>query len=121
MEILQEFLRKTVTAASGICAVVRKGKGPSLVECLTYRIRPHNEGSEEIRPRQEIERWKKKDPVLLFRRRLMAKGILTESAVKKIAEEVSAELEEEPYGSQRKVQLLSLRRRLRTFLSETRG
>jgi TPP-dependent pyruvate/acetoin dehydrogenase alpha subunit len=84
---VHEAVQKAVARA-------RKGKGPSLVECLTYRIRPHNEGSEEIRPRQEIERWKKKDPVLLFRRRLMAKGTLTEDAVKKIAEEVNAELEE---------------------------
>jgi pyruvate dehydrogenase E1 component alpha subunit len=72
----------------------RRGEGPSLIELTTYRIRSHNERSKEIRPQSEIDEWKKKDPVLTFRRQLIEKGILREGDVEKIAKDVETEIEE---------------------------
>jgi len=45
----------------------RSGQGPTLLECKTYRYRGHHEGDPNMgaryRTRQEIEAWKKKDPI----------------------------------------------------------
>src|SRR4030042_3568746 len=64
----------------------RKGKGPSLIECKTYRIRPHYEMLPDLkgcepRPQEEIEKWKKRDPIRLFQKRLLEQGILTKADI----------------------------------------
>ncbi len=43
----------------------RSGKGPTLIECLTYRQRAHAEGMREIgyRTDDEVQRWKERDPI----------------------------------------------------------
>lgn len=50
----------------------RRGGGPTLLECKTYRTRAHSEGMRDAgyRTQDEVERWKMRDPILLFRRRL---------------------------------------------------
>jgi pyruvate dehydrogenase E1 component alpha subunit/2-oxoisovalerate dehydrogenase E1 component alpha subunit len=55
----------------------RSGGGPTLVECLTYRMGPHSSSDDPTRYRQaeEVERWKHRDPVERFRRYLEAKGL----------------------------------------------
>lgn len=54
------------------------GGGPTLVEAKTYRFRGHFEGLPEWRPAEEVEAWKRRDPVALTRERLLAAGGLTE-------------------------------------------
>jgi len=43
----------------------RSGGGPTLLECKTYRLRPHAEGMRDAgyRTKEEIEEWRKKDPI----------------------------------------------------------
>lgn len=55
----------------------RAGGGPTLVECLTYRMGPHSSSDDPTRYRKadEVERWKLRDPVERFRRYLEAKGL----------------------------------------------
>jgi acetoin:2,6-dichlorophenolindophenol oxidoreductase subunit alpha len=52
----------------------RGGEGPSFVEAVTYRHLAHNEGEEAFsgvyRPPDEVEAWKKRDPVASLRRKL---------------------------------------------------
>jgi pyruvate dehydrogenase E1 component alpha subunit len=77
----------------------RAGDGPSLLECKTYRYRSHTEGvpdwsHAEIRSQEEIEAWKKRDPVTLFREKLLESGILTQEDVTRIDKEITAEVEE---------------------------
>jgi pyruvate dehydrogenase E1 component alpha subunit len=48
----------------------------------------------EPRPREEIDAWKKRDPVDLFRNKLLDKGVLTQADVERIDAEVMAEMEE---------------------------
>jgi len=53
----------------------RRGEGPSLVECKTYRVRGHYEGDPATYRSKEItEEWKKKDPIQLFRAYLLGAG-----------------------------------------------
>jgi len=54
----------------------RTGGGPTLIECQTYRIRPHAEGMQDFgyRTREEVEQWKARDPIRMFRERLLSEG-----------------------------------------------
>jgi len=41
----------------------REGNGPSIVECLTFRITPHNSSDSDPRPDELLQEWKQKDPI----------------------------------------------------------
>ena len=79
----------------------RAGDGPSLIECKTYRYRSHSEGSRDIahvdpRPAEEIEAWMKRDPIKLFREKLLGQEVVTQADVEQIdreADEWAAEIE----------------------------
>src|ERR1700690_1781765 len=54
----------------------RAGAGPSLIECLTYRYSGHSRADPaKYRPEGELERWKLRDPLPLYRRRLAELGV----------------------------------------------
>ena len=66
----------------------RSGGGPSLLETITYRTRGHYEGDpENYRTRQEIDGWRKKCPIVLFRKYLLEKSSCTEEELFSIEEE----------------------------------
>jgi pyruvate dehydrogenase E1 component alpha subunit len=57
-------------------ATARGGNGPSLIECLTYRHSGHSRADPaKYRPEGELERWKQRDPIKLYRERLRQVGI----------------------------------------------
>ena len=54
----------------------RAGGGPSLIECKTYRYSGHSRADPaKYRPEGELEKWKKRDPVVIYRERLKQFGI----------------------------------------------
>src|SRR5262244_1148466 len=54
----------------------RAGEGPSLIECLTYRHSGHSRADPaKYRPEGELEKWKERDPVKLYRERLKQFGV----------------------------------------------
>src|SRR5262249_17752613 len=54
----------------------RAGKGPSLIECLTYRHSGHSRADPaKYRPEGELEKWKERDPIKIYRERLAQFGI----------------------------------------------
>jgi acetoin:2,6-dichlorophenolindophenol oxidoreductase subunit alpha len=54
----------------------REGAGPSLIECLTYRHSGHSRADPATyRPKGELEKWKERDPVVLYRERLKQFGV----------------------------------------------
>jgi 2-oxoisovalerate dehydrogenase E1 component len=56
----------------------RRGDGPTLIECLTYRWHGHMEGDEmDYRPAGELEDWRRRDPIATWRDRLVDEGVLT--------------------------------------------
>jgi pyruvate dehydrogenase E1 component alpha subunit len=77
----------------------RSGEGPSMVECKTYRIRPHTcamvdlKGTEP-RSQEEIDAWKERDPIRLYQASLLKEGILTNDDVQRIRQEAKKEMEE---------------------------
>lgn len=77
----------------------RAGEGPSLLECKTYRFRVHMEGDQDITPagprsQEEIDAWLKRDPIELYRRKLLEQGILTKADIERIDREAAAEMED---------------------------
>ncbi|NMB17044.1 MAG: thiamine pyrophosphate-dependent dehydrogenase E1 component subunit alpha, partial [Firmicutes bacterium] len=55
-------------AAREAVARAREGKGPTLLECLTYRWTGHTVGDPGLyRSKEEVEAWKQKDPIPRFR------------------------------------------------------
>ena len=54
----------------------RSGGGPSLIECLTYRHSGHSRADPaKYRPEGELDRWKLRDPIKIYRERLLQFGV----------------------------------------------
>jgi pyruvate dehydrogenase E1 component subunit alpha len=67
-------------AARRAAEAVRGGGGPRLVEARTYRFRAHSMYDPDLyRTREEIERWKARDPLALFSAALRERGLLTDA------------------------------------------
>jgi len=60
-------------------ASVRGGDGPYLLEFRTYRFRAHSMYDPELyRNKEEVEQWKKRDPIVTYEARLREWGLLTD-------------------------------------------
>lgn len=65
-----------LSAAETAIARARRGDGPTLLECKTYRVRGHFEGDpQRYKPSDELGRWKDRDPIKLFRAHLASAGV----------------------------------------------
>jgi 2-oxoisovalerate dehydrogenase E1 component alpha subunit len=71
------------------------GEGPTLVECVTYRLEGHSTSDDPraYRPPEVVAPWKEKDPILRMRRYLEARGALDAEADARLREEVRLELQ----------------------------
>ena len=72
----------------------RAGKGPTLIECKTYRHKGHSRvDPAAYRPKAEVSEWMKKDPIIRFKTHLLERQILTDQEAKKIEAEVTDSIE----------------------------
>ena len=73
-------------------ARARRGEGPTLIECKTYRFRGHAEGlPSPYRTKEELAEWMEKDPIKAYTEKLIETKVLT----KKQADEIDQEMVEE--------------------------
>lgn len=73
----------------------RNGQGPTLIECKTYRHRGHFEGDPTVyRDKEEVKEWLQKDPIPRLVEFMLDNNVVTEEEIKKIDEEIAAEIEE---------------------------
>ena len=74
----------------------RAGDGPTLIECKTYRFRAHTSDDDDrtYRTAEEVEAWRKKDPLRQLRQYLIEQRLLTEAEEVAIDEELKAEVDE---------------------------
>jgi len=73
----------------------RKGEGPTLIECKTYRHKGHSRvDPAKYRPKEEVEEWLAKDPIKRFKEKLLQEGAITEAEIQQIEQEVAAEIDE---------------------------
>jgi len=67
----------------------REDRQPTLVEAFTYRFRGHSAADPEVyRTKEEVEEWRKKDPITVFRDRLLADGVISEGEVGQMRERI---------------------------------
>ena len=73
----------------------RAGLGPTLIEAKTYRQRGHYEGDPMVyRSKAEMDEWKRRDPVVGLRGRLLAEAGIPEAEIAAIEQDVQAILDE---------------------------
>ena len=73
----------------------RSGKGPTLIECVTYRIMMHTTADDPTRYQkvEEVELWRKRDPLPRFEQYLQTKEVLTDKNRAEIESEIKAEIQ----------------------------
>jgi pyruvate dehydrogenase E1 component alpha subunit len=74
----------------------RSGKGPTLIECVTYRMNMHTTADDpkKYRKEEEVESWRKKDPIPRFQNYLKEKGLLSDTEIGKVEEEIKAQIQQ---------------------------
>ncbi len=73
----------------------RAGYGPTLIECVTYRIMMHttSDDPKKYRSEEEVECWRLRDPLIRYSKYLLQKNILTEQGLVALEEEIKAEIQ----------------------------
>ena len=95
-DVLEVF--ETSKKATDAC---RNGNGPIFMEFMTYRFRGHVGPDDniqgchtDIRPKDEIEAWLQKDPIIRFERHLLEQQLIDEDRILAIREGVASEISE---------------------------
>jgi acetoin:2,6-dichlorophenolindophenol oxidoreductase subunit alpha len=81
-------------AASQAIAAARADQGPTLLECKTYRDRPHCMVIPEHRSPEELQCWKARDPIDLFEAHLASRAGIAQAELEGVRARVTAELAE---------------------------
>jgi pyruvate dehydrogenase E1 component alpha subunit len=76
-------------------ARARAGGGPTLVECKTYRRGGHSRSdANAYRDKEEEKVWLARDPIPMAQKKLMSMGILTQSDIARIDDEIEKEMQD---------------------------
>jgi pyruvate dehydrogenase E1 component alpha subunit len=80
-------------AARGAIDEIRSGGGPTFLEARTYRFRAHSMFDPQLyRTKEEVEEWKRRDPIRLLELRLRTAGWLDDAALAALEREIEAEI-----------------------------
>ena len=75
--------------------IAREDRRPTMVEAFTYRYRGHSAADPEVyRSKEEVEEWRKKDPIEMFADRLEAEGVLAEGQREEMRERLDKRITE---------------------------
>ena len=81
-------------AAGDAVRLARNGEGPTLIECKTYRHYTHFVGEpDNYRPKEEVNTWKKKDPITGYAQRLIREEAAVQEELDEILRSVNQEVE----------------------------
>ena len=83
-------------AASQAVSRAKKGEGPTLMECETYRYKGHGvyDSGLDYRTQQEVDEWMKRDPIQTFERKLTTENLATVEELEAIRSKVKSRLAE---------------------------
>jgi 2-oxoisovalerate dehydrogenase E1 component len=85
---------KVYETVKKIAEDIRENPRPVLLECITFRMRGHEEASgTKYVPKELFEVWGKKDPVNNFERFLSDEGVLTEDLIEEIRNEIKQDID----------------------------
>jgi pyruvate dehydrogenase E1 component alpha subunit len=75
-------------------ARARAGKGPTLLECQTYRWKGHSKSDANVyRTRQEMEEWKRRCPIKRLNEKLVTEGVLNPDEALALEKQAAADIE----------------------------
>ena len=82
-------------AANEAVERARSGGGPTLIECVTYRLMMHTTADDPKRYRsdEEVEQWSKRDPLIRFEKYLMDIGLLSEEKRERVESETLEQIQ----------------------------
>jgi TPP-dependent pyruvate/acetoin dehydrogenase alpha subunit len=84
---------RDVTAEAA--ARARSGGGPTLIEAKSYRVTPHSAATKtDLRPPEELDAWRARDPILRFSRRLAEEHGVAPARLEQIEEQSRRDVEE---------------------------
>jgi len=73
----------------------RKGEGPTLIECKTYRRRGHSRvDPARYRPKEEVAEWLRRDPIKRFEDYLLQNDVLTEEELQSVKAQVADRIDD---------------------------
>lgn len=73
----------------------RSGQGPTLIDALTYRVEGHfNLDDGAYQPRDEVEAWKKRDPITVLSSKLIESGLMTGAEIEDMRTKANTEIEQ---------------------------
>ena len=74
----------------------RTGGGPTLLECKTYRFRPHSNADDDRKYRSEAEvaEWRARDPIARLERYVLDQGLATEAQLDDLRRSLAAEVDQ---------------------------
>lgn len=86
----------------------RAGEGPTLIECVTFRLSVHTTADDPTRYRSEdeVEKWEARDPIPRLQNYLKEKGILSEDSIEALEAEIGAEIKEAVQLAEERMQQL---------------
>ncbi|MFL5820711.1 MAG: pyruvate dehydrogenase (acetyl-transferring) E1 component subunit alpha [Solirubrobacteraceae bacterium] len=74
--------------------IAREERRPTLVEAITYRFRGHSMADpEEYRTREQVEEWRRRDPIKVFASRLVEEGVIDEDERERLDREAVEEVD----------------------------
>lgn len=84
-----------VSAMQKAVEKARKGEGPTLVECYTFRMGPHSSSDDPKRyvAQEDLATWGQKDPIVRFRNYLVKKGVWDDKQEAQLIENTKAEIQ----------------------------
>jgi len=87
-------IAETYSVVCEALARVREDRRPLLVEAVTYRFRGHSMADpESYRSKEEVERWRERDPLGVFARQLIREGVIDEAAREQIDKQAIARVD----------------------------
>jgi len=83
------------STVSSLAASLRENPRPILLECITFRMRGHEEASgTKYVPKELMEEWAKKDPVENYEKFLISKNVIDEAYVTNLRQKIRQEIDE---------------------------
>jgi 2-oxoisovalerate dehydrogenase E1 component len=85
---------KVYETIKNLAESIRENPRPVLLECVTFRMRGHEEASgTKYVPKELFDVWGRKDPVNTFEKFLVDEGVLTEDIIEKLRTEIKHDIE----------------------------
>lgn len=86
---------KVYETVKNLAESIRENPRPILLECVTFRMRGHEEASgTKYVPKELFDVWGRKDPVNTYEKFLLDEGVLTEDIIEKLRAEIKADIEQ---------------------------